>query len=381
MRIAGGSYSPQNNKGYHPFTKNLRFKPFYMRGLKNLNPEEISKMPATTPKEKFQRAVCKASILSKGLCKAEKAGLRLKPLDKSTWLEAVEPKHHYSLISQIIDEAYLESKNSILIKIITFTSLTFPCLKSFAKKMKEKQEGMNKEDWLQSTKAKNKIKKKLKKYDEAFDEELSAQDLESYEVKYCSSQEGKQYELRFSEKEDNNRTFLSQKGSLYRTYDKESHARGWAMFVVSPEKKMYANSSTRFKFHHSSFLSGQPVLFAGEIKIDAEGHLQALSNKSGHYQVGVEQILQVLRFFRESGVSLQDVFFKDVSGSEKYYKAEELLNLLEQDNKLANKQLSNYTNRLESFWRIPPKITPTRYYEDDDYDPEYDWDLHRRGSS
>lgn len=59
---------------------------------------------------------------------------------------------------------------------------------------------------------------------------------------------------------------------------------GRAIFVMDQHGEIFAsNDSGVGRFHHSSFLGGQPVAAAGELGVK-EGKVQLISNKSGHYQ-------------------------------------------------------------------------------------------------
>lgn len=59
---------------------------------------------------------------------------------------------------------------------------------------------------------------------------------------------------------------------------------GRAIFVMDPHGHVYASKThTVGRFHHSSFLAGQPVAAAGELEVD-HGKLKLVSNRSGHYR-------------------------------------------------------------------------------------------------
>ncbi len=93
---------------------------------------------------------------------------------------------------------------------------------------------------------------------------------------------------------------------------------GWAIYVMSPDGKIYAHSHKISRFHHSSFLAGGDVAGAGEIKVN-NGKLTGITNKSGHYRPGPEYLVQVLKEFRERGTGLSGVylkaFFTDAQGN------------------------------------------------------------------
>jgi hypothetical protein len=63
--------------------------------------------------------------------------------------------------------------------------------------------------------------------------------------------------------------------------------KGVAMVVVR-ESDMFIHSHVKDRFHHSSIFAGEPVHFAGEIKV-SQGRIEWISNKSGHYQPGLAE--------------------------------------------------------------------------------------------
>lgn len=67
------------------------------------------------------------------------------------------------------------------------------------------------------------------------------------------------------------------------------------------------------KFHHSSFLAGQKVSFAGELQV-VRGKLSVVTNKSGHYKPTEAHALVQLLYFHRMGVRLEDVTMKWVKG-------------------------------------------------------------------
>lgn len=80
------------------------------------------------------------------------------------------------------------------------------------------------------------------------------------------------------------------------------------------EPGIFAADHKLDQFHHSSFYAGQPVHFAGELKVEADpqggGRLVELSNKSGHYKPGERQTLAFLSFLHEQGIELDGVQFR-----------------------------------------------------------------------
>ena len=73
---------------------------------------------------------------------------------------------------------------------------------------------------------------------------------------------------------------LYREGKLYSTTTKDTKS---GIFVISEDKKLYvSHQHDIYKFRHSSFLSGDKILAAGEIIIH-EGKIIVMNNNSGHY--------------------------------------------------------------------------------------------------
>ncbi len=89
----------------------------------------------------------------------------------------------------------------------------------------------------------------------------------------------------------------------------ENQKQGWCIFVLSQDQKLYCGSGTVGYFHHTSFVAHEPVLAAGEARVDRHGVLKELTNESGHYQPGREQTLALLHFLNTQGVDLRGVTY------------------------------------------------------------------------
>ena len=77
---------------------------------------------------------------------------------------------------------------------------------------------------------------------------------------------------------------------------------GKAIFVMDSEGNFYAsNHQPVGKFHHSSFLAGDSVAFAGELDVCA-GELRELTPRSGHYRPTSAQQTQALNRLSALGV-------------------------------------------------------------------------------
>ena len=100
-------------------------------------------------------------------------------------------------------------------------------------------------------------------------------------VTYCSAIEAESYRMEF---EADGLLHRVHDGSKYDTSGLETCASGdgWAIFVLSPEGKLYSHKHVEGVFHHSSFLSGGAVLAAGEMLV-VQGKIRVVNAKSGHY--------------------------------------------------------------------------------------------------
>jgi hypothetical protein len=67
--------------------------------------------------------------------------------------------------------------------------------------------------------------------------------------------------------------------------------------------------------HHSGLLSGQPVLFAGEIGVK-NGELIKITTRSGHYRPREKELVDFLSVLSAQGVSLKNVAIKDDEGGQ-----------------------------------------------------------------
>jgi hypothetical protein len=73
-------------------------------------------------------------------------------------------------------------------------------------------------------------------------------------------------------------------GKPFDTSTADTHWGGGAIFVMDAKGTIYAsNIQIPHEIHHSSLTNGQSVAAAGEIKV-ADGILEMVSNKSGHYE-------------------------------------------------------------------------------------------------
>ena len=78
---------------------------------------------------------------------------------------------------------------------------------------------------------------------------------------------------------------------------------GFAIWVLSPKDRFYAGSHKVGQFHHSSFLSGEKVLAAGEMVVSG-GKLRLLTGKSGHYKPQLEHLAYAVELLGKQSIPL-----------------------------------------------------------------------------
>ncbi len=101
---------------------------------------------------------------------------------------------------------------------------------------------------------------------------------------------------------------LDRSGRLYHTgTEATTHSgSGWVIFVMDKNHIIYASSNISEVFNHSSFLRGNYVASAGEIKVN-NGQLVAITCKSGHYRPKKENMKYFLDSLQRRGVNLRGV--------------------------------------------------------------------------
>jgi len=123
-------------------------------------------------------------------------------------------------------------------------------------------------------------------------------------VKYLNVDERLHYQVQIKD----GKLFDAQ-GNLFDTASAHSAfgGSGNAIFIMDESGNIYASTVHSVgKFHHSSFLSGQPVASAGEIVVE-QGIVKEVTRRSGHYQPTAEQLNQFLDRLNKSGIDLSNV--------------------------------------------------------------------------
>lgn len=143
----------------------------------------------------------------------------------------------------------------------------------------------------------------------AFDEWLELQnkdDLEKVKVSYYDEAERKKHLIEIKDGK------LVQNGVPFNTsgYKAFYSSTDFAIFVMAPDDSIYAAQYSYGKIHHSSFLSGSSVKFSGELKTDEQGNIVQITNKSGHYWPGEDNLLLFLEVLCQKGVNLSQTQLK-----------------------------------------------------------------------
>ena len=124
-------------------------------------------------------------------------------------------------------------------------------------------------------------------------------------VKYLDEVERQEYKLHIKDGK-----LYDAKGKLFDTTKSSTfggNGKGKAIFVMDEYGSIYASKVHKTgKFHHSSFLSGQPVASAGELVVK-NGTPKAVTRRSGHYEPTAEQLDQFIEQLGKNKVNLNNI--------------------------------------------------------------------------
>ncbi len=248
IKLAKAAANEHADFSFHGLEHNHEFVRFCRR-LEGIETAEHQHLRNSRTKEKFFRAVEKAKQIGKGLAKYPQA----KILEEHAWLEKLHPDHPYA----------------------------FDLHKEWLRWQSEEMTTLSFEEWRH---------------------EKGLVGTSFNQVKYLNEQERQQYEVTIEEGK------LMRHGEFLNTASERSifSGQGIAIYVISPEGKLYVGSHDKGKFHHSSFLSGAVIKGGGEIQTDCHGQVKYLSPKSGHYNPKKE-FLNVLEWLQAKGVPLDNV--------------------------------------------------------------------------
>ncbi|EKD70320.1 MAG: hypothetical protein ACD_46C00570G0004 [uncultured bacterium] len=86
----------------------------------------------------------------------------------------------------------------------------------------------------------------------------------------------------------------------------------FASLVINARGEIFIGNHIESKFHHSAFMSGGDVLFAGEINIQDDGTIATITNYSGHYQPDLKSLYFCYEFLKDRGLDLSHCVFKEM---------------------------------------------------------------------
>jgi hypothetical protein len=110
----------------------------------------------------------------------------------------------------------------------------------------------------------------------------------------------------------------------YSTYQTAS-ANYNDIFAMDLMEFIYVGDPKAGKFHHSTFMSGKPVLCAGEIRLTA-GKITYISNESGHYRPSTHDLLACVGVLqRKYNVNLNRVKVADLATAYEWREAGDFL--------------------------------------------------------
>jgi hypothetical protein len=182
------------------------------------------------------------------------------------------------------------------------------------------------EDWYNNTNAREN-KQSFWAYLDGQNEPVSTTN-----VAYLNEFEAEKYKVKFQ-----GNKLVNSDDAEVSTQNNETvvSGKGWAIFVVDLDGNLYLGSHILGVFHHSSFLSGKPVLAAGEILVD-NGIIKVVTCKSGHYRPSFNEMKTFARLFPQChGTAIIRPSFD----SHNYYRMSDFKDAAD-ENSLSNKVLA-----------------------------------------
>ncbi|TMW55622.1 hypothetical protein Poli38472_010504 [Pythium oligandrum] len=133
--------------------------------------------------------------------------------------------------------------------------------------------------------------------------DCSYRDLKSTRVEYCDPIERQQYEVEFiADPSDNGDVRLRFKTTHTAVHTDDLNK--W-IFVL---ERLYIARKRKGRFHHSSFLAGEPVAAAGKIVVQ-HGQIHAIEPHSGHFKPTLTHLLFLCHVLAKHGVALDTIEF------------------------------------------------------------------------
>lgn len=124
----------------------------------------------------------------------------------------------------------------------------------------------------------------------------SREELEDAQVEYCDDESRKKHAVL--------ETLVGGRLQLTNAKILEDHGDGKLIFVIGPDWTMYVHPKIKGKFHHTSFLAGGPVVFAGTAWLDEDRCVSSVEPHSGHYKPGLQDLDRLICRWSSSDVGL-----------------------------------------------------------------------------
>jgi hypothetical protein len=248
-------------------------------------------------REKFLRAVSNAARIGQGLLGLERKGIKGKILGESSWPEVFDEKHRFVGKGEFKGR-FEEWKNSK-------TQASFP-------------------EWLKARYPElSDAEKEQFRHFGLWDDEDKP--IEENRVQYLTPGERKAHQIDFQAGASNVQLLAANRKPLDTT--QLARTGGYhegCIFVIAPDETLYVGPDILARFHHSSFLSGGALLWAGEIKTNQDGEITYLKDESGHYKPTPEQAINGLAVLQKRGVNLSKVTYECYTDGKQYRAADYL---------------------------------------------------------
>lgn len=246
---------------------------------------------SSLPKQRWNKAISKVLELIKGMAEMRKQGIQGKILAEEYWVEALAPSHPGPLLKNHLQREWRRGQSELCFL-----------------------------DWLDSDQGQQAFRDSRSRFagyvgytseeiitHKETGRKIKLADLSTLKVRYLSEEERKSYQIGFK-RDSEQKGYIVQNGVPFCTAKHKSHGKvGGAIFVVDSKGQFYAGTQVLNSFHHSSFLGGAPIMGGGELFVDEKGYLFAISNNTGHYEAGPEEMLNVLKLLISNGIDLSAV--------------------------------------------------------------------------
>lgn len=270
----------------------------------------------------FGRAV--RTLIRSGITKgADREGARI--LDGHYWVEAIYPRHH--TISMLLHHFWTSSDTKLSfanwVKAKDLSDEQLQAIKATSEDRASsdaayRQASLILKDEEISQIADEKMRDSNSDTCELTEADFAHLSIEKYKVAYLSPSQREAF-----------RIAIEPGANILKNRDGQPMVGAFA-FVMGHDQSIFANVHEVSRFHHSSFLSGQTVMAAGEFMTNEAGEITEITNKSGHYKPTTKQMFALLVRLESLGVDLSkirlrlmgsvDTTFEAASEFVKYYR-------------------------------------------------------------